>query len=282
VTKIPDLYKFIDGFSEVRAGVLGDLMVDRFIYGGASRISPEAPVPVVRIRERSTQPGGAANVGHNILSLGGRLELFGILGDDEPGHEVLAILGNQGADTTGIMLMPNRPSTVKTRVVAQSQHVVRFDEEETAPLEGDYQERMLKLIEGRIQVMDVLIVSDYAKGVVNVGLVSGIFKLCAKHGVRTFVDPKPVNMELFAGADVIKPNYHEALRLVGRERDAGPEEMPEVCRDVREATGAKDVVITAGGPGVEVLVPPPAAMARKLTDSVTGAPAAVSAVAETV
>ena len=253
MTAIPDLYQYIDGFDAVRAGVLGDLMVDRFIYGGASRISPEAPVPVVRIRERRTQPGGAANVGFNVLSLGGRLDLFGVLGDDEAGLEVFNLLAQQGADTTGILLLPDRPSTVKTRIVAQSQHVVRFDEEETGPLDDLYQERLLKLIEQRIRVMDVLIVSDYAKGVIDAGLVRGLFDLCQAHGVRTFVDPKPVNMELFAGADVIKPNYQEALRLAGIERDPGVEGMPEVCRTVRHATGAKDVVITAGGNGMFVL-----------------------------
>jgi len=253
VTSAGELQAIIERLAAVRAGVLGDLMADRFIYGTASRISPEAPVPVVRIRQRTIQPGGAANVGNNVLSLGGRLKLFGVLGDDEAGREVRAQLAERGAELDGVLLLGNRPTTVKTRVVAQSQQIVRFDEEDVAALRTDETERLAAVLLEQLAELDVLIISDYAKGVLTATLIEPVLARCRELGVRTFVDPKPVNIEMFTGADVIKPNYHEALRLTGREREADAAEMEEVCREVRGRSGARDVVITAGSQGMYVL-----------------------------
>jgi len=253
VISADQLLGIIDRFSAVRAGVLGDLMADRFIYGAASRISPEAPVPVVQIRQRTIQPGGAANVGNNVLSLGGHLQLFGVLGDDEPGREISRSLSERGAQVSGVLMLADRPSTVKTRVVAQSQQIVRFDEEETRELPAEETERLAALVLEQLSSLDVLIVSDYAKGVLSAALIEPVLARCRELGVRTFVDPKPVNIGLFAGADVIKPNYREALRLTGREREADGGEMAAVCREVRERSGARDVVITAGSQGMFLL-----------------------------
>jgi len=253
VTDYTELTDLVGRFSGLNAGVLGDLMADRFIYGHAGRISPEAPVPVVQIRQRTIQPGGAANVGNNVLSLGGRLSLFGVLGDDEAGREVRGLLSAGGADVTGVLLLSERPSTVKTRVVAQSQHLVRFDEEETADLPAGEAARLLEQLTAALDGLDVLILSDYDKGVLTPGLVAPLMERCRARGLKTFVDPKPANIELFTGADVIKPNYHEALRLAGRERNAPSEEMEQVCREVRERSGALNVVITAGSKGMFIL-----------------------------
>jgi rfaE bifunctional protein kinase chain/domain len=253
VISADQLLGIIERFSAVRAGVLGDLMADRFIYGNASRISPEAPVPVVQIRQRTIQPGGAANVGNNILSLGGQLRLFGVLGDDEPGREISRSLRERGAQLSGVLMLAGRPSTVKTRVVAQSQQIVRFDEEETSELPPAETERLTALVLEQLPSLDVLIVSDYAKGVLSAALIEPVLGRCRELGVRTFIDPKPVNIGLFAGADVIKPNYREALRLTGREREAAGGEMAGVCREVRERSGARDVVITAGSQGMFLL-----------------------------
>jgi len=253
VTSADQLLQIIDRFGAVRAGVLGDLMADRFIYGTASRISPEAPVPIVQIRQRTIQPGGAANVGNNVLSLGGRLQLFGALGDDEAGREVRELLAARGAQLAGVLMLASRPSTVKTRVVAQAQHIVRFDEEQTAVLADPELDQLGELVLQQLAEIDVLIISDYAKGVIASRLVNQILARCRELGVRTFADPKPVNIELFAGVDVIKPNYQEALRLTGRERQVEADGMDEVCREVRRRSGARDVVITAGSRGMFLL-----------------------------
>lgn len=248
-----ELLACLDRFRDVRAGVLGDLMVDEFAYGRARRLSPEAPVPIVEIERRTTQPGGAANVGHNVLTLGGKLSLFGVLGEDDAGHAVRNVLAEQGADVSGVLMLADRPSTVKTRVVAQAQHVLRFDEENTSQLPAAAAAALSELLLPRLEQLDVLMISDYAKGVLSPLLVQEVLRGCREYEVTTFVDPKPVNIELFAGAGVVKPNYHEALRLTGRERDASVEEMEQVCREVRERARSGAVVITAGARGMFVL-----------------------------
>lgn len=248
-----ELLTCLDQFSGVRTGVLGDLMVDEFAYGRARRLSPEAPVPIVEIQRRTTQPGGAANVGHNVLTLGGRLSLFGVLGEDDAGYGVRRVLAEQGADVAGVLMVAERPSTVKTRVVAQAQHLLRFDEEDTSELPAAAVAALREMLLPQLGQLNVLIISDYAKGVLTAALVRDVLTACREQDVRTFVDPKPVNIELFGGADVIKPNYHEALRLTGRERDVEPDEMEQICREVRERTAARSVVITAGARGMFVL-----------------------------
>jgi D-beta-D-heptose 7-phosphate kinase/D-beta-D-heptose 1-phosphate adenosyltransferase len=240
-------------FSAARVGVLGDLMIDRFVYGEVERISPEAPVPVVAVRRRVTQPGGAANTAVNVLSLGGQLRLFGVLGDDAAAAEVLELLRRRGADTAGVQLAPGRASTVKTRVVARSQQVVRFDEEDTSPLPGTVGAALLASLRAALPGLDLLVISDYAKGVVSHGLATELIAACRGAGVRVVADPKPVNAGCFAGADVIKPNLHEALRLAGWEHAADDSAMGGLCRLVRERTGVPGVVVTAGARGVYVL-----------------------------
>lgn len=247
------LLPLITRFSSVRVGVLGDLMVDRFIYGDARRLSPEAPVPVVQIKRRTTQPGGAANVANNVLSMGGQLSLFGVLGADDAGHEVQALLAANGADLGGLILDPRRPSTVKTRLVAQSQQVVRFDEEETAPIDGGISSRLLAELAAQAPRLSVLLISDYAKGLLNRELVTGALRVAHEHGLQVVADPKPANIGLYSGVDVIKPNLGEALRLAGRETEVDDGAMPQLCAEVRERSGAKHVMITAGARGVFLL-----------------------------
>jgi D-beta-D-heptose 7-phosphate kinase/D-beta-D-heptose 1-phosphate adenosyltransferase len=240
-------------FAAARIGVLGDLMIDRFVYGEVERISPEAPVPVVAVKRRITQPGGAANTAVNVLSLGGQLRLFGVLGADEAANEVLALLRGRGADTSGVQLAAGRPSTVKTRVVAQSQQVVRFDEEDVSPLPGETHAALLDSVRGALPELDLLVVSDYAKGVIGPAFASELLRACRDAGVAVVADPKPVNAICFAGADVIKPNLGEALRLAGWERAPDDAALGELCVLVRERTGVPGVVVTAGARGVYVL-----------------------------
>jgi rfaE bifunctional protein kinase chain/domain len=247
------LVPLIDRFPGVRIGVLGDLMVDRFIYGDARRLSPEAPVPVVKITRRTTQPGGAANVANNVLSMGGQLALFGVLGDDAAGHEVHKMLSERQAGLQGVILDPRRRSTVKTRLVAQSQQVVRFDEEETEPVDGEITGALLQGLREAMPGIAVLVISDYAKGLLNPELVEGAIDLAHAQGVLVVADPKPANIGLYRGVDVLKPNMGEALRLAGSEREVEDAEMPQLCREVRSRSGASHVMITAGARGMYVL-----------------------------
>jgi len=242
------LTELLSRIAGVRIGVLGDLMVDRFIYGDALRISPEAPVPVVNIRERTTQPGGAANVANNVVSLGGRCSLFGVLGDDPAGHEVRHMLVAEGCDVRGVVSPDGYASTAKTRVVAQSQQLLRIDEEHAQPVDEQTSALLLAAIVEQLGELSVLVISDYAKGVVSRELAQQVIELAGKSGVPAVVDPKPANMGFYAGADVIKPNLCEALRYVGRD-SATDAEMQWVCEHVREGSETKAVVVTAGSHG---------------------------------
>ena len=232
----------------MRIGVLGDLMVDRFIYGDALRISPEAPVPVVTIRERTTQPGGAANVANNVVSLGGRCSLFGVLGDDPAGHEVRQMLVAEGCDVRGVLSPEGYSSTVKTRVVAQSQQLLRIDEEHPAQIGEAASAQLLAAIVDQLGELGVIVISDYAKGVLSRELAQEVIRVAGHAEIPVVVDPKPSNMNFYAGADVVKPNLGEALRYVGRDA-ATDAEMPWVCEHVREGSETKAVVITAGAHG---------------------------------
>jgi D-beta-D-heptose 7-phosphate kinase/D-beta-D-heptose 1-phosphate adenosyltransferase len=244
----PHLTGLLARLSGVRIGVLGDLMVDRFIYGDALRISPEAPVPVVTIRERTTQPGGAANVANNVVSLGGRCSLFGVLGDDPAGHEVRQLLVAEGCDVSGILSPDGYASTVKTRVVAQSQQLVRIDEEHAHAVDEATSAQLLAALVAQLDELNVIVISDYAKGVLTRELAQQVIEVARGAGIPVVVDPKPSNMAFYAGADVVKPNLGEALRYVGRE-GASDSEMQAVCEQVREGSETKAVVITAGAQG---------------------------------
>lgn len=248
-----EIQQILHAFANTRIGVVGDLMVDRFIYGKASRISPEAPVPVVRISSRTTQPGGAANVGNNVLSLGGQLHLYGVLGNDEAGDEIRSILTLQGADLSGVVTEMDRPSTVKTRVVAQNQQVVRFDEELPHDISDASRDALLAVVSAALPQLDVLLLSDYSKGVLTEDLVRHLIELAQAQGVRVVVDPKPGNIARYHGADLVKPNLGEALALFGQDSDGLPLQMEAVCRQVRKLAGSRQVIITAGQEGMHVL-----------------------------
>jgi rfaE bifunctional protein kinase chain/domain len=248
----PDWQAAIARFPDLRLGVLGDLMLDRFIYGSVSRISPEAPVPVVNVQSRRSQPGGAANAAANVLSLGAQVELFGVMGVDEAGTELLGLLEERGMGIRGLQFLPGRSTTVKTRIVAQSQQVVRVDEEHNDALTSDEQQRLLSGAIEALPELDALVVSDYAKGVVNPATVQAMISVFRQAGKPVIADPKPKNGSLFADATVIKPNLLEATRLAGWD-SADEGTIEELCRAVQARTGVASVIVTAGGRGMFVL-----------------------------
>jgi D-beta-D-heptose 7-phosphate kinase/D-beta-D-heptose 1-phosphate adenosyltransferase len=239
-------------FDALTVGVVGDLMADRFVYGDAERLSPEAPVPVVRITRRETMPGGAANVAVNIARLGGRFRLFGVLGDDGAAGEVTRFINELGGDCAGIVTDPGRPTTVKTRIVARSQHLLRYDYETDQPVAAPIEQQLLQRFREALDSLDVVVISDYAKGLFHDSFAERVLGACADKQTKVLVDPKPVNAAQFSGAYLVKPNLGEALRLAGRERKAPPEEMRQVCLEVEQACGVDNVVITAGNLGMFV------------------------------
>jgi D-beta-D-heptose 7-phosphate kinase/D-beta-D-heptose 1-phosphate adenosyltransferase len=202
-------------FSGVRALVVGDLMLDRFIAGRVSRISPEAPVPVVRVTGEDVRPGGAGNVVSNIAALGGRAAACGVVGRDEAGTRLVAALREVGADVEGVFQARDGATIEKTRIIAHHQQVVRLDREPPTMLDGPAVRRVREFVLRRRPRCDVLVVSDYGKGTVDRALLEALAEARRRAEFTWLVDPKQANFAHYRGASLVKPNREEAAAASG-------------------------------------------------------------------
>lgn len=201
--------------SRTRILVLGDVMLDHFVWGHVSRISPEAPVPVVEFSSESYMPGGAANVARNLSALQVETELFSVVGNDIPGRQMAELLGAQNVGCRGLLVTDSRPTSIKTRIVAHQQQVVRVDRESKQELSADDARRLVRELEKQIDRADAVVVGDYGKGVVTQELLNGVKALCREHGLWLSMDPKPVHHLNLAALSLITPNRKEAFELAG-------------------------------------------------------------------
>ena len=199
--------------------VVGDVMLDQFIWGQVARISPEAPVPVVDFVRESFMPGGAANVARNLSAFEVRTELFGLVGRDEAGRRLKELLTRQKVDCRGLLAHSTRPTSIKTRIVAHQQQVVRLDRESRLDTDGPTTRRFLAALEPTMLSADAVIVCDYGKGVVTQALLDGLKHFCRARGVWLSLDPKPVHHLNLGGFSLITPNRREAFELAGLEDD---------------------------------------------------------------
>jgi rfaE bifunctional protein kinase chain/domain len=193
--------------------VVGDVMLDQFIWGGVSRISPEAPVPVVDFARESFMPGGAANVARNLVSLQTPAELFGAIGNDDAAKKLLKLLGEQNIGCTGLVKNSARHTSIKTRIVAHQQQVVRIDRETRGALDAKTTAKLLAEFKTKLAKADAVIVGDYGKGVVTQPLLNEIKTLCHARGVWLSLDPKPVHHLNLSNLSLITPNRKEAFEL---------------------------------------------------------------------
>lgn len=198
---------------KARILVVGDVMLDQFIWGGVSRISPEAPVPVLDFQRESYMPGGAANVARNLIALQVPTELFGAVGNDVAAGELKKLLKAQKVGCTGLIASANRKTTLKTRIVAHQQQVVRIDRETRSDLAKDATEKLLQAIKAQAAKADAIIVGDYGKGVVTQQLLEGLKQLCRESGKWLSLDPKPIHRLNLAKLSLITPNRKETFEL---------------------------------------------------------------------
>ncbi|MEI6831582.1 MAG: D-glycero-beta-D-manno-heptose-7-phosphate kinase [Candidatus Omnitrophota bacterium] len=203
------LKQIIQKFGKAKILVVGDLILDEYIWGSVERISPEAPVPVLWAKKRTFIPGGTANVANNIRSLGGGVTLLGVTGKDANSKILLSELKKRKINTSGIFVEQGRHTTVKTRILAGSQQVVRVDWEHTHDLSNELNFKILKYIEKNIKSFDAVIVEDYGKGVINVALLERLIALAAKYKKIITVDPKEENFQYYRGVTAITPNRKE-------------------------------------------------------------------------
>lgn len=223
---LPRLKELLKKAQRTRVVVVGDVMLDQFIWGNVSRISPEAPVPIVEFVRESFMPGGAANVARNLSALTCQAELFGFIGRDDHGKTLQMLLGDQRVDCRGLLPILERATSVKTRIVAHRQQVVRVDRETRKDADAAATRRLLAALEPSLFYADAVIVGDYGKGVVTQKLLDELKRVCRARAVWLSMDPKPVHHLNLAGLSLITPNRKEAFELAGLEDGAERAESP--------------------------------------------------------
>lgn len=217
--------RILNAAAKAQVLVVGDIMLDQFVWGSVARISPEAPVPVLDFLRESFMPGGAANVARNLVALGARTELFGTVGQDPAAEQLRQLLREQRIGCSGVLACTGRATSVKTRVVAHKQQVVRIDRETRDGLDGPLTGRLLAAIKPKLRRADAVIVCDYGKGVVTQRLLDELKRLCRERGLWLSLDPKPVHQLNLTGLSLITPNRKEAFELA-KLQDDFPNENP--------------------------------------------------------
>lgn len=274
------LTEYISRYNNATVLVVGDIIADHYVWGKVERISPEAPVPIVDVQRESFMLGGAGNVANNIISLGGRVKLCGVVGMDDMGRWIINRLKTDDVCTDGIVIEEGRPTSKKTRVIAHNQHVVRFDHESRGEISAQSEGLIMEYIRTHINDIRVVVISDYAKGVITRNLVKGILQLAMKYNLCIIVDPKLKHFDFYTGATVITPNTSEASMASGIaisddetllkagnmllnqsnaeailitrsehgmslfQKNNDVTHIPAVARDVYDVTGAGDTVVS--------------------------------------
>lgn len=243
--------EIIDGFHHAKVLVVGDLMIDHFIWGKVSRISPEAPVPVVEVGSDQLLLGGSANVLHNIYAIGGKGYVTGVVGADRMGKKMISEFRRRRIGTQGIIAEEDRPTTLKTRIVAHNQQVVRFDRESRLPVSDESTARIIAYVNSLKDELGAIVISDYGKGVITKPLLDGIQHLVRQRRIVVCVDPKRSDFSLYDGCDIITPNHHEAGRAVGVER-VSRENLIAVGTELLARHNCRALLITRGEEGMSL------------------------------
>lgn len=241
--------ELLRNFAGKRIAVVGDLMVDSYYWGIVNRVSPEAPVPVVDVVSESIRLGGAANVANNIQTLGGEPLLVGLIGDDHPGNMFLNILKEQGLDDEGIVKDTSRPTTIKTRVIAHGQHVVRIDNESKADCPEQLQHRIIDAVKYKIHDIDGIILEDYNKGVITQQIIHEIIAVARKYNKIITADPKFNNFFEYKNVTVFKPNKRETEEAIGGKLRTN-DDVLGACRKLMETLQAENILLTRGEEGL--------------------------------
>ena len=259
------LDSLLAAFSRSRILVIGDLMLDEFLWGKVTRISPEAPVPVVEVQRRAAYPGGAANVARNLASLGTQTSLAGVIGEDDAGRQLVEILHGEKIGTESVHATASRPTTHKTRVCAitrqlhdhldieDQQQIVRVDNEARAPLDAASKAWLFDRLRADIATHDAIILEDYAKGLIDQELVTLVISEAKKLGKIVAIDPNPNNPFDWSGATVLKPNRKEAFQSVGMPFSTSEDAILKAGAVLQKRHAVRDVLITLGEAGMLLL-----------------------------
>ena len=255
MTTTARLRRLVRRFAGTRVLVIGDLMLDQFVWGDVSRISPEAPVPIVRVRRQEVRPGGAGNVVSNVVTLGGRADACGLVGRDPAGRALAAALEAAGGGLAGVVASTAISTTSKTRVIAHQQQVVRFDHDaDHAATPPALARRLRTWIERHARRFPVVVVSDYGKGVVTPEVLAELARLRARHRFAYVIDPKRPNFPHYRGASLVKPNLSEASGAAGVDIE-DRQSLAEAGRRLLEQWQADSILISRGDAGMTLFKP---------------------------
>jgi len=246
-----DLNRILQGFAAKKILVLGDIMLDHYIWGSVERISPEAPVPVLDMQKEEYRLGGAANVALNLKALGASVFLCGVIGKDEAGKQIMQLLDKQGIDSAAIISDQGRPTTKKTRIGAVNQQIVRIDHENRIDISAKTEQKILEKVTKLLTDMDAVIIEDYNKGLLTAKVIDGTIKAAKKQGKLITVDPKQKNFFLYKQVDVFKPNYTEMQQNLGLifETENDFDKQAKLLKDRLEC---KHLVVTRGEKGLYI------------------------------
>lgn len=233
--------------------VIGDLMIDHYIFGSANRLSPEAPVPIVNVGKESKIVGGAANVASNLVDLGARVYLAGIVGEDQAGEEMKDLLQSKEIDTSFILSDKSRKTTIKTRIIAGTHQIVRIDKEDIHDISTVLEDLFVAQISEQIAKVDMVILSDYNKGVLSHSLSQKLISLCEKLQVKVIVDPKGLDYSKYRGAYIIKPNRKELAEAAKMERINTEDSLMQAAQVILKITNASHLVVTLSEAGIAII-----------------------------
>lgn len=252
---IKDLDTVIDCLCRQHILVLGDLMLDKFIYGNVRRISPEAPVPIVKVSREQFYPGGAANVARNLSDFGIRVSVSGILGNDHNGKILRKTLEQSGISTRCILDLPDFNTIVKTRIIARHQQVVRVDREQKRDLSGHEKKQILPRIQSILPDISAIIIEDYGKGFISQALIDSIVNLAKKENIFVSVDPNPQNPLKWCGVDMVKPNRSEAFAALGQYHSENRQDLIKAGKTLLSRWAIPYLLITLGEEGMALFRP---------------------------
>jgi D-beta-D-heptose 7-phosphate kinase/D-beta-D-heptose 1-phosphate adenosyltransferase len=250
-----ELLKLISLFKNQTVLIVGDTMVDKFIWGKVERISPEAPVPVVEVTKETEALGGAANVASNIAALGGNALVVSVIGEDITGKTLIKIFSEKNIKTDYLVYNPHRPTIVKTRIIATSQQVVRVDKEVKGAFEKATELKLLKNIEEAMAKVNAVIISDYGKGVVCLNILKKTIALARKYKIPITVDPKVDNFKKYKKITTMTPNEKEAIEGMGAKNIKTDKDIAVLGEKILKTLGSDSLVITRGEKGMTLIEP---------------------------
>lgn len=233
--------------------VIGDLMIDHYIIGGATRLSPEAPVPIVNVKKETYTLGGAGNVVQNLVALGADVTVAGVVGDDAAATQVIEILTSEGVETHTIIKDNTRPTTVKTRIMAGSHQLVRVDREVTDAVSDAIEDELIGKLSAYIKQADMVLLSDYNKGLFSPSLTQRVIIEANKQDKKVMIDPKGLNYQKYKGAFIIKPNRKELAEAAKAEKINSVETLQQASKVIFEQTGTDYIVVTLSEEGMVIL-----------------------------